>query len=616
MGLLSTGTSLTWEEIEKWSEYVKEHGILQFINIYNSLKGRENDLLKYGDEVEYCMIYLDHINKCAKLDLRACEALEILQENELNNQKYLDSLWRMEYSSYMIEGTPGKPFCCTISRLKLIETSMWLRKQELDEVLNKIDSNLIFVCYSAFPRVGCSNFTNPEIDLSLTDNSISKSTYFPDSAIFLDHPRFANLTRNIRSRLGHKQKIYVPVWFDINTPNPFLESIPTHADLQTRQAIIPNHIYMDCMGFGMGCSCLQITVQAGDVMEARNLYDQLAVIAPILMTLTACSPAWKGILSDWDCRWKVISMACDDRLEKERIGDKTPKIRKSRYDTIDMYLHPKNSEYNDVDLNFSADHYNSLISAGVDDILAKHIAHLFCRDPISLFEEKLKIDDKTEIDHFENFQSTNWQSCRFKPPPLNSTIGWRVEFRTLEVQFTCYENSLFVIFIILLSRAIIKSSLNFIVPISIMEHNMDRAVIRDAVNRSKFYFRKNVKNNDKLRTNETPDSPFIEELSIAEIFNGKKNKFIGLIPIINEYVSNLDIDIDTHNCINEALRFIEDRASVTPAHIEAYKKMVRIESMTNTEKKLGLLERKGYKKGEERRQEHSISENRLKIVTT
>lgn len=33
----------------------------------------------------------------------------------------------------------------------------------------------------------------------------------------------------------------------------------------------------------------------------------------------------------------------------------------------------------------------------------------------------------------QNIQSTNWQSLRFKPPPPNSNIGWRVEFRPMEV---------------------------------------------------------------------------------------------------------------------------------------------------------------------------------------
>ena len=37
----------------------------------------------------------------------------------------------------------------------------------------------------------------------------------------------------------------------------------------------------------------------------------------------------------------------------------------------------------------------------MDDLLAQHIAHLFIRDPVSLFEEKIKQDVETETDHFE-----------------------------------------------------------------------------------------------------------------------------------------------------------------------------------------------------------------------
>ena len=38
---------------------------------------------------------------------------------------------------------------------------------------------------------------------------------------------------------------------------------------------------------------------------------------------------------------------------------------------------------------------------GIDEVLAEHIAHLFIRDPISLFSEKLDLDDEVEVDHFE-----------------------------------------------------------------------------------------------------------------------------------------------------------------------------------------------------------------------
>lgn len=33
--------------------------------------------------------------------------------------------------------------------------------------------------------------------------------------------------------------------------------------------------------------------------------------------------------------------------------------------------------------------------------MAQHIAHLFIRDPLTLFEEKIHLDDANESDHFE-----------------------------------------------------------------------------------------------------------------------------------------------------------------------------------------------------------------------
>ena len=39
-----------------------------------------------------------------------------------------------------------------------------------------------------------------------------------------------------------------------------------------------------------------------------------------------------------------------------------------------------------------------------------------------------------DVAHFENLQSTNWNSLRFKSPPsVDTDIGWRVEFRPMDI---------------------------------------------------------------------------------------------------------------------------------------------------------------------------------------
>lgn len=51
MGLLTEGEPLPWERTKALAEHVREHGIVQFINLYRRLKSKTGDILKFGDEV-------------------------------------------------------------------------------------------------------------------------------------------------------------------------------------------------------------------------------------------------------------------------------------------------------------------------------------------------------------------------------------------------------------------------------------------------------------------------------------------------------------------------------------------------------------------------------------
>ena len=48
---------------------------------------------------------------------------------------------------------------------------------------------------------------------------------------------------------------------------------------------------------------------------------------------------------------------------------------------------------------------------------------MYSRDPLVIYREKLEQDVTTSSDHYENIQSTNWNSVRFKLPPPGSDIG-------------------------------------------------------------------------------------------------------------------------------------------------------------------------------------------------
>lgn len=73
-------------------------------------------------------------------------------------------------------------------------------------------------------------------------------------------------------------------------------------------------------------------------------------------------------------------------------------------------------------------------------------------------------DDENTL--FEMLNGTNWNSVRLKIP-IDDDIGWRVEFRTMEVQLTPDENSAYSLFIHLIMRIFHETSdLNLYIPIS------------------------------------------------------------------------------------------------------------------------------------------------------
>jgi len=575
MGLLSEGQPMEWEDMKAWQEHVRKYGVEQFIRLYNRLKDEQGRVLKWGDEVEYIIVKLDHDNKKAKLSLKAKELLDVLIEPE---EKYktevestgssdikLPSLWRPEYASYMVEGTPGGPYGGSTNYFNTVEHNMRTRRRELEELLDKDE---ICVSTSSFPRLGCLGFTHPDY-LPDPVNSFTKSLFWPNEVTFLGHPRFARLSENIRKRRGEKVAINIPIFRDENTPQPFREDFSLIGDDGSSQAAAKDdHVYLDAMGFGMGLCCLQLTFQANCMSEARELYDQLAPLCPIMLALTAASPAHRGYLVDTDCRWDIIAGSVDDRTREERglepLKNNQFVIPKSRYDSIDSFLSncaKKWDGYNDNEVLYDKEIYKTLTDAGVDSLMAQHVAHLFIRDSVSLFENKIKKDGDyavDDIDHFENIQSTNWQTMRFKPPPPGDKIGWRVEFRPCELQISDFENAAVCCFVVLLTRSILSYKWNLLMPISLVDENMKRAQKRDAVLTQKFWWRKDI-----FTVCEDTVQPEVTEMSIDEILNGiPGSDYQGLIALVRDYLRGQDdIEADTMCTLSNYWQLLSQRAS-------------------------------------------------------
>lgn len=556
-GLLKVGAPLSWADSVKHCKYVREHGLLQFLATYHRVKDLANDRLLYGDEIEHSVLKVDSAKREMKLSLRASEIMNMLNEREGSSQQHGDGCtWHQEYGSWMLEGTPALPYGAYTTSLLSMEYNMRLRRARLQAALapDEIAPTVV-----NFPLMGVGNFTHPSFPVG---GPSSESDSVPDQCIN-PHPRFGTLTANIRKRRGGKVDIRVPVFQDKNTS----------------AAVGTDYIQMDCMAYGMGCCCLQVTFQASDVDESRFLYDQLAPLTPILMALTAATPIFRGHLSGVDVRWGVVSASVDDRTEAERgvkpsasaedsnlAGGGVRELSKSRYDSISCYIHPSSSALNDIACEVDPEFQSMLLSKGVDEALARHMAHLFVRDPLVMFDGSVEeVSDEESMEHFDSINSTNWQTVRWKPPPVKDAnkphIGWRTEFRSMEVQPTDFENAAFSAFVVLITRVLLVFDLDFLIPLSKVDENMRRAHGVDAVNTEKFWFRGQI-----LPTRKQTD--LSEEMTMKEIMCGKGTSFPGLIPLCYAYLEHIKCDAKSYARIDEYLTLIAKRASgelMTPA---------------------------------------------------
>lgn len=500
MGLLTVGNTLSWQETSQIAEALKESGISQLIKNYRKFSSIESAPFKWGYEIEYCTVKFDRKTHTVSPLCIADDAIPALNS--------VMASWNPEYASFMIETIPEKPFESNYSGAEVL-SSMLERRAAIKELLktNYSDVDAAALTMGSFPVLGAGEIKAEKKNTPpLCPYSLSR---FVPTEMIAGHPRFKTLTNNIVCRRNEKPvDIRIPVFVDAKT-DPSL-----------------HEIYMDAMAFGMGCCCLQVTTQLSSAEEAAFIYDQLLAFGPIALALTAASPIFRGFLADVDSRWDVISMATDDRTDHEKTF-----IFKPRYASASLYVSRNSTEsLNDLSLPINYHAFERLTTeTDMPKTLARHFSYLFIRDPLVAYQgvdyDDPSMHDGSIINSFENIQTSNWNSIRFKipPPEYNGSIGWRVEFRPMEVQPSDEENTAFSLLIIALIQTLValrkqsnEQSFDMRIPVSLVDSNYATAQRRNACQMGKFWFRQQL------------DRP-VELLAIRDIICDENNGILALI---------------------------------------------------------------------------------------
>lgn len=535
----------SYKETKKYQKILKRNAVLQLVKLlqkFGDFEKNKEDALKFGTETEI------HVLKKKILDKQKIYSVhenlyeiinDLKEKKKLKNSKKLDFQLVEEFSSWMLEILPEKPFEDYLNIKKIHE-----HFNSAEKYLRKNKNLTILFGMSTLPTIGTELYlikpNNRIIKLEnrKTLNKYSESDYFLDSTI-TNHSRFKNLVNNTKKRKGKKSKITIPLYQDSKT---------------VKKAFNRDHF-----GFGMANTCIQITYSTKNMKEARFLYDQLHVISPFMMSVSVSSPVFSGRLTDWDCRWKIIEQSVDDRNFRE-IG----RIEKSKFSPINFFIsndERNKGRYNDrrftLNLRFRKMLRNLLRERGCaffnDERLLNHFAYLFVREFLIIFPELVEVDcDKTTKD-FEAIQSTNWNDVRFKPPPsFDSKLGWLVEFRPMDSPITNKEKTAMIFFVTLLQRIILdhKLGVNFYIPISKCDKNFEDAVKRDSILKSKFIFRRYF--SEKLHGDKVKEDDLVE-ITFLEFLEGKEN-FSGIKLLIKKFIElNQDFLINESNKIGYSI---------------------------------------------------------------
>lgn len=102
------------------------------------------------------VVKFDHVNQKVRASLRAVDILNELNSKEHNDHSKRTSVWNPEFASYMVEGTPGKPYGVVqasgfglLSYFNFVEANMKERREEVQKILEKDEALL---CITSFPR--------------------------------------------------------------------------------------------------------------------------------------------------------------------------------------------------------------------------------------------------------------------------------------------------------------------------------------------------------------------------------------------------------------------------------------------------------------------------------
>ncbi|KAG9043073.1 hypothetical protein FS837_010057 [Tulasnella sp. UAMH 9824] len=252
MGLQAKGRPLPWPEAKNYFGHIREHGLIQLVNIWNKYKSRRDDIFLWGEEIECMLIAFDDNDRNAKLALDQDEVLPQLESyvDVHGGESRTVPSFQPEYGRHQIESTPGSPYNGSLSDLAKVEENMRTRRDLIRQHTVTKNIHHIPSTVATYPRIGVSSdFTDPVQEPTARDGSI----LFPEAGLASMHPRYLAVADGIKSRRGGPPCVNIPIFRDFNTMHPFEDPMayPKYREFNDEALPYDEQVHNRLVGAGM-----------------------------------------------------------------------------------------------------------------------------------------------------------------------------------------------------------------------------------------------------------------------------------------------------------------------------------------------------------------------------
>ena len=202
------------------------------------------------------------------LSYKTCEVLVLISSGKLRSSCWQmapglkkNCEWVPKYGRWMVKSTPKRPYA-GLSGVLDVEPQLQLRRARLRAALRPEE---VAPALNHFPLLGVGDCSEPAFE---PQGPLPQGMFVPDEVAFT-HPRFPTLARNLQARRGSNVDNWRPKLK--NTNSVMVEHAPELVPRGVVEADAIYRVYADVMPFRMGLSCVQVTMQAANILQSQLL---------------------------------------------------------------------------------------------------------------------------------------------------------------------------------------------------------------------------------------------------------------------------------------------------------------------------------------------------------